>query len=49
MSAQPAPIELVRQLMAALHGDYWARPQSPAVVWQELLDEVQALRSKAEQ
>lgn len=40
---EPRPIELVRQLDCALHGETWARPQSPAVTWASLLDEVRAL------
>lgn len=35
--------EMLRQLDVALHGETWARPTSPSVVWRDLLGEVVSL------
>lgn len=39
----PPAIELVRELMAALHGESWAKAESPQMAWESLLDEVREL------
>lgn len=40
----PRAINLVRDLHEAVHGAVWARPESPADVWGQLLGEVRAAR-----
>lgn len=39
--SDPTLHDLVSQLHIAVHGSTWARPESPAVVWAELLAIVQ--------
>jgi hypothetical protein len=36
-----ARLQMVAQLHRALYGDVWARPESPAVVWQTMLDRIE--------
>lgn len=43
MADEPRPDDLVRELDVALHGETWARPYSPSVVWLRLLEEVREL------
>jgi hypothetical protein len=37
---------MIEMLHIAVHGDTWARPQSPEEVWLDLLAEVIALKAK---
>jgi hypothetical protein len=37
-----ARLQMVRDLHRAVHGDVWARPESPAEVWADLLARVSA-------
>jgi hypothetical protein len=43
-----ARLLMVADLHRAVYGDTWARPESPAVVWRELLDRVTAARKAFE-
>lgn len=36
-----ARLQMVAELHRAMFGDVWARPESPSVVWAELLDRVE--------
>jgi hypothetical protein len=36
-----ARLQMCAQLHHALYGDVWARPQSPADVWIEMLDRIE--------
>lgn len=42
-----ARLQMVHALHRAVYGDSWARPESPAEIWQELLGTVRALREAA--
>lgn len=42
----PRPVDMVHDLHTALHGESWARPESPAKVWAALLAEVRASRER---
>ena len=44
MTEEPKAIDLVRELDIALHGETWARPQSPKEVWEGLLQEVKEIK-----
>jgi len=39
-----ARLVMCAQLHRALYGDVWARPQSPAAVWEEMLDRIERAR-----
>lgn len=45
-SIDEARIQMVHDLHRAVHGDTWARPESPSEVWRELLCHVEATRPR---
>lgn len=40
-TVEEACLQMCAQLHRALYGDVWARPQSPADVWAEMLDRIE--------
>ena len=45
--ANPDRLQMVDELSRAVHGDAFARPESPSEVWQELIGDVARLRRAA--
>lgn len=44
----PKPVDLVEELHEAIHGESWARPESPKEVWEELLQVVREQAKRIE-
>jgi hypothetical protein len=43
----PTALDMVTDLHCAIYGDTWARPETPAEVWEMLLEEVRVFVAKA--
>lgn len=46
-SGVPTALDMVVDLHCAIYGDTWARPETPAEVWEMLLEEVRTFVEKA--